>query len=296
VPVVLKFAGGGAYGDLRTLPSLANHGDLRAELGRVDRYVFVSDEIRAEAQELGLDPGRFVTIRNGVDLARFSGSRESSGPVVLYVGRLSEEKRPALLVRAFPRVLERVPEARLVLAGPGPLEGELKSLVAELGLEERVALLGARSDVPELHRRARVYALPSASEGSPNALLEALAAGTPVVATDIPGVREIARPEREALLVPRDDPEALARAVVRLLEDPALAARLSAAGRERVAQEFDLERVADRYSELFHNLTNERIARGVALDWRLGARGRSVLALRALASGLVKAPLKRVRP
>ena len=210
------------------------------------------------------------------------------------MGRLSEEKRPLLLVRAFAQVIERVAGARLAFAGTGPLEGELRALVKELGLEGKVALLGKRDDVPELHRGASVYVLPSASEGSPNALLEALAAGTPTVATEIAGVAEIARGEREALLVPRDDAAALARGIVRLLEDRALAARLAAAGRERVAQEFDLERVADRYSEVFETLDREREAKGRALDWRLGASGRSVLALRALASGLVKGPVSRL--
>lgn len=297
VPVVLKFAGGGAYGDLATLPRLANHEALKEQLGRVDRYVVVSDEIRKEAADYGLDPAKCVTIRNGVDLSRFGKRDDAAGepaPVVLYVGRLSEEKRPLLLVRAFAQVIERVAGARLAFAGTGPLEGELRALVKELGLEGKVALLGKRDDVPELHRGASVYVLPSASEGSPNALLEALAAGTPTVATEIAGVAEIARGEREALLVPRDDAAALARGIVRLLEDRALAARLAAAGRERVAQEFDLERVADRYSEVFETLDREREAKGRALDWRLGASGRSVLALRALASGLVKGPVSRL--
>lgn len=311
VPVVLKFAGGGRYGDLMTLPTLANHESLKEQLARVDRYVCVSDEIRREAQEYGLDPGKFVTIRNGVDLERFretetslggtapepppkgcalwtpdTGVREDGrGPrVILYVGRLSEEKRPLLVLRAFPAILERVPGARLAFAGTGPLEGEVRALAKELGVEAKVDILGARTDVPALHRWASVYVLPSASEGSPNALLEALAAGTPVVATAIPGVAEIARPEREALLVPADDPASLGAAIVRLLEDRALAARLAAAGKDRVASEFDLERVADRYLAVFEELDRARRASGRELDWRLGARGRSVLALRALAS------------
>jgi glycosyltransferase involved in cell wall biosynthesis len=291
VPVVLKFAGGGAYGDLATLPKLEDGVSLKEELDRVDRYVMVSDEIAREGRAYGLDPRRFATIRNGVDLARFDAEVaparlfEGDGRLVLYVGRLSEEKRPALLVRAFARVVKEVPEARLALAGPGPEEGELRALVSELGLDASVRLLGPRPDVPALQRAASVYVLPSASEGSPNALLEALAAGTPAVATEIPAVSEIVRPEREALLVPRDDEAALARAIVRLLRDRELAARLAAAGRERVRQEFDLERTADRYLELFHNVIAQRTA---PLDWRLGARGRSVLALRALASRLVK--------
>jgi hypothetical protein len=105
--------------------------------------------------------------------------------------------------------------------------------------------------VPALHRAASVFVLPSASEGMPNALLEALASGTPSVATDIPGTNELVRHEREALLVPLDDALALASAIVRLLEDRALAQRLAEAGRARIASDYDMERVADRYMALF---------------------------------------------
>jgi len=120
--------------------------------------------------------------------------------------------------------------------------------------------------------------LPSESEGLPNALLEALAGGTPSVATDIPGNADVAGHEREALLVPPGDVPALASGIARLLEDRALASRLGQAGRER-ARAFDFEAVALSYSRLFTELA--RPAR-----WRLGIKGRAVLAARAAARAL----------
>ncbi len=129
-----------------------------------------------------------------------------------------------------------------------------------------------------LQARAQIFVLPSSSEGLPNALLEALAAGTPSVATDIPGNRDVATHEREALLVPPGDVGALAAAIARLLGDRALAGRLGAAGRER-ARDFDLEKVADRYSALFTELARPA-------SWRLGVSGRAVLAARAVARAL----------
>src|SRR5581483_10223518 len=222
----------------------------------------------------GLDAQKIVWIPNGVDLAAFSLERREEPGLVLYVGRLNAQKRLDVLLRA----LAQVPAARLELAGEGEEEAPLRALARSLGLEARVHFLGVRSDVPALQARAQVFCLPSASEGLPNALLEALAAGTPAVATDIQGSRDVARPEREALLVPPGDEAALARALARLLEDRALAARLALAGRER-ARELSLEKTADAYSKIFTEVA--RPAR-----WRLGLTGRAVLAARAVARTL----------
>jgi glycosyltransferase involved in cell wall biosynthesis len=265
-PVVCKFACSGEHGDFRVMGT----GRLE-EMRSLDRYVCMTDALKAEALAHGLDEKKIVYVPNGVDLRAFSLPRKEEPGLVLFVGRLNAQKRVDLLLRA----IARLPEARLEIAGDGEEEPALRALTRTLGIEGRVAFLGARSDVPQLHARAQVFVLPSASEGMPNALLEALAAGSPSVATDSPGNRDVARHEREALLVPPGDEAALALAIGRLLEDRALAARLSEAGRER-AREFDLERTADLYSKLFTELA--RPAR-----WRLGLTGRAVLAARALA-------------
>jgi len=294
IPTVVKFACGGEHGDFHCLAQKDEAAGIRAALASMDRYVIISEEIRREASEAGLDPRRFVPIRNGVDTERFSPEGEKAAlpelgatagrPVVLFVGRHDTQKRVDVLLRAFAKVAARVPEARLATAGVGPRLEEYRALAAELGLADRVAFLGARSDVPALHRAASVFVLPSAAEGLPNALLEALACGTPSVATAIPGTTEVATHEREALLVPLDDEEALAAAIVRLLEDRELASRLARAGRERILSEFDMERVTDRYVALFSELVKRepatferelalqmRFARtAVVLGWRLG--------------------------
>src|SRR5262249_14595967 len=148
-----------------------------------------------------------------------------------------------VLIRAFARISERIPDVRLACAGWGPEEQALRALARELGLAERVSFLGVRDDVPELLRAASVFVLPSAAEGLPNALLEALSVGVPAVATNIPGTDEVVRDEVEALMVPVDDEAALARAIERVLTDRALAKRLVSAGHELIAREFDMERV-----------------------------------------------------
>ncbi|HZU99567.1 MAG TPA: glycosyltransferase family 4 protein [Planctomycetota bacterium] len=277
LPVAMKFACAGEYGDFALLAKESEADEIRGALGRVDRYVIISNEIEKEAEAAGLDPERFVRIRNGVDAKRFSpeGPRATLAgfegrPVVLFVGRLDEQKRVGLLVRAFARVIVQAPEARLAVAGSGPALDECRALAQTLGIADRVAFLGARADVEALQRAASVFVLPSVSEGIPNALLEALACGTPCVATDIPGTRDLVAHEREALLVPVDDVDALAGAIVRLLRDRELSMRLVAAGRARIESEFEIERVAEQYAALFSELaaTPPRGASDLAIELR----------------------------
>jgi glycosyltransferase involved in cell wall biosynthesis len=291
LPTVVKFACGGEHGDFYVLAQDEDAERIRAALRRMDRYVIISEEIRREAEEAGLDPLRFVKIRNGVDTKRFSREGPAAdlaalGPkdrtkVVLFVGRLDTQKRVDVLIRAFAKVLAKVPEARLACAGSGPRLEEYRALARELGVADKVAFLGARSDVPALHRAASAFALPSAAEGLPNALLEALACGTPSVATAIPGTTDVVSHEKEALLVPLDDADALADALARVLEDEALARSLARAGRERIMAEFDMERVTDQYLALFQELarakpTSELVLQtrflrtSLVLLWRLG--------------------------
>ncbi len=271
-PTVVKFACGGEFGDFRTLERLEDAGAVLDALRRMDRCVLISEEIRAEAEEAGLDPRRFVRIRNGVDTERFSRAGSAAAlpelgdakdrQVILFVGRHDSQKKVDVLLRAFKQVLEKVPGARLASAGQGARFDEYRRLAVELGVADKVAFLGARADVPALHRAASVFVLPSGAEGLPNALLEALACETPSVATAIPGTTEVATHEKEALLVPVDDPGALAAAIVRLLQDRELAARLARAGRERIMAEFDMGAVTDRYVDLFLELAQASPAGG----------------------------------
>lgn len=280
VPFVVKYACAGAHGDFAWV---AGTPGARALLARAARHVVLSGAIRDEALAAGLPAERLVPIPNGVDLAAWSADAPPArlpwppdAPVVLFLGRLAVQKRVDVLLDAFARVLERVPAARLALAGEGPLRRALEERARALGLGDRAAFLGQRDDVLALHRAARVVALPSEGEGLSNVLLEALASGTAVVTTDVPGVREVVTPDADALLVPPRDAAALAQALARALEDPALRERLAAAGRARVAAAFDLERVADRYAALFAEVAAEAPPR---------APGRVRSLLRALRGG-----------
>lgn len=276
-PVVVKYACAGAHGDFAWV---ARTPGALALLQRAARHVCLSGAIREEALAAGLPEPRLVPIPNGVDVDAWQVDAAPvalpwpPGRTVLFLGRLAVQKRVDVLLDAFARLGG---DARLALAGDGPLRRALEERARDLGLGGRVAFLGQRDDVLALHRAARVVVLPSEGEGLSNVLLEALASGTPVVATDVPGTREVVTPEVEALLVPPNDAAALATALGRVLDDADLAARLAAAGQARVRAAFDLGAVADRYAALFAEVAAERpAARG--LPERVGDLVRRALA------------------
>jgi glycosyltransferase involved in cell wall biosynthesis len=169
--------------------------------------------------------------------------------LVLAVGRLVEQKNHALAIRA----LAEVPNAMLAIAGEGPLRDELQRTAADAGVADRVVLAGLRPDARALMGAADAIVLPSHWEGLPLTALEALASGTPLVATAVRGLRDLVADGRDALLVPPDDPRALAEALRRVLDDDGLAARLAKHGRE-VDGAGSEQRMVDEFLAVYEKL------------------------------------------
>jgi phosphatidylinositol alpha-1,6-mannosyltransferase len=232
-----------------------------------------SAHIAGLAEEMLLRAGaapageRMRVLRSGADLARFHPDRDPSpararvglpaGPLVLTAARLVPEKNVSAGLRAFALAASRRPGAAYAVAGAGREEPALRALAAELGIAERVRFLGAvpHEEMPGLHAAADVFFLPSRrtaawEENFPNAALEAMAAGRPVVAGDVGGLPEIVAHGETGFLADPDDPAALAAALERLLGDPALARRMGAAGRARAEREFDVRRTARSFYDL----------------------------------------------
>jgi glycosyltransferase involved in cell wall biosynthesis len=214
---------------------------------------------------------RTLTIVNGIDVDYFARRRDRAAKraelgfapeewVIGTVGTLRPQKNHRLLLDAFARLGDRLPEARLVIAGGGDLRGSLEAWARERGVADRTRFLGSRLDVAELLAAFDAYCLPSHYEGMPLSLFEAMAAGVPVIATDVLGSRDVVRTEATGLLVPAGDAEALADALVRLRREPALAGRLAAAGRAYVAENARLETMIDRYADVYHALARTRVA------------------------------------
>jgi glycosyltransferase involved in cell wall biosynthesis len=250
----------------------------RALLGRTyriiygcfDRVVAVARYVRddlAGRPGIRVDPGLVEIIPNGLDVDRIDryarvGSRFTSPlrarPRIVAVANLVPLKGHTWLLRAMPRVLAAYPGARCLLVGDGPCRRELEALARRLGLDDRVTFLGSVVDPLGLVSESDVFVLPSLTEGAPLALLEAMALGTPVVATRVGGVPEIVDDRRTGLLVASGDSAALADAMLNVLGDVALAGRLSLAGREHVRTRFAASTTTAQLGALYADLARTK--------------------------------------
>ena len=211
---------------------------------------------------------RLRLIRGGVDVDAIRSAEPidrtilgipAGDPLLLWVGRLDPVKGLDVLVEAATRVV-RIHAAQIAIVGEGPYCPELKRLVTDSGIAERVHLLGPRDDVARLLKAADVFVFPSRTEGLPNAVLEAMAAGLPVVTTDAPGCRDLIEHDRTGLIVPVDNSAALAASICRLLSDGGLGTRLARAAAEYVSRNFRLEQCFGAYQALYHETTSARSA------------------------------------
>ena len=227
---------------------------------RARRIIAVSTPIERRLIERdGVPPELVTLIPNAVipasgnppDLADTLPDGWSERPLVGVVARLQPEKGVATFLKAAARVSKVSPEARFLVVGDGPLREELLDLVGRAGLRERVRFLGYRTDARALTGLLDVLVVPSLTEGSPLIVLEAMAAGVPVVASAVGGIPDQVRHGEEGVLVPPDDPDALAGALGALLEDPVRAHRLGEAGRRRTENEFSHEALVRRIEAVY---------------------------------------------
>ena len=181
-----------------------------------------------------------------------------SEEIVITVGRLEEQKGIVHLLRAVPAVLSQRPHCQFLIVGDGHDRVSLQALAASLGIAGSVTFVGAQSDVPRLLKASSVFVLASLWEGMPNALLEAMAAGLPVIATAVEGSREVIQSGVNGLLVAPANPLELSQAILRLLSEPDVAARLAKAAQLIIADKFTETRVVAAYDDLYRRLMSIR--------------------------------------
>ena len=236
--------------------------------GFVTHHVCVSEGVAAFVREaMSIPRDRITVIPNGVDGKRFDSKERADwaafgipegADVLLTIGRLTPQKDHATLLLAFSQVASRREPPHLVIVGEGPLRGDLEQHARSLKLTGRVHFAGSRTDVPALLRAARGFVLSSRWEGMPNVLLEALAAGCPVVSTDVEGVRELIGNDERGLVVPPGNPAELSRAIDTLLTDSDSARSRAERGREWVLKERTTERTVELYDTLYRHLLGQR--------------------------------------
>lgn len=214
-------------------------------------FVCVSHDSARYMIEQGVASAKVRTIWNGIDLTRFAYQGPCDDGPIVTVARLSPEKDIANLLRAVPRVVATLPQARFEIAGDGPCRVELVQFANELQVSEHVIFHGAVNEIPALLARARLFVLPSQSEGISLTLLEAMARGLPVVTTQVGGNPEVVEAGVTGLLVPAGDPEALGQAIAVLLADPARGRLMGLGGRQRVENNFDIRKMTAQYETLY---------------------------------------------
>jgi glycosyltransferase involved in cell wall biosynthesis len=238
----------------------------RMALRHYERVICVSEDLVARCRQAGVPASRISLIENGIDVDDFCRSRSPTEAraelgmaprlTIGAVGRLSAEKGFDILIRAVDRLLCGGIDVQLVIAGEGPEKETLTRLIGELGRDDRIRLLGYRTDLVQLYESMDVYALSSYREGFPNVLLEAMAVEAPVVATRINGVPSLVSPGETGEIVEPGSVVQLADALARLLADPGMRARYAAAGRRLVETKYSF---AQRMSKLIQLYDEMRI-------------------------------------
>ncbi len=254
---------GGPEGDIQRLArKIAGHRQTEAFVRLADALVVISDEIRGELLGVGFEPGRLVDIPNGIDTVRFAPVDEAArvavagrlgipteGRNVLFAGRLVPIKGVDTLLDAVPLLDDDV---NLVVAGAGELADRVRAEAAGR-LAGRVTFIGPRDDMPAVLSACHGWVLPSRGEGLPLSLLEAMASGLAVVATDVGGIGSVVRDGVNGVMVPVDDAVGLAEGIGRALKQRDV---LAGAARATVVESYSAERMIDRHEQLYRNLAS----------------------------------------
>jgi glycosyltransferase involved in cell wall biosynthesis len=240
-----------------------------------DCVVANSSAVRDWLVSIGLGKDHIRVIPNGIALSRFPSRPatfpirrelgiDERAPLVVVVSRLNPAKGVDYFLKAVVTVAQQFPTARFLVVGSSYFDPSykpsLEKLAMDLGLQNRVTFMGERNDVPAILQEATVSVLPSLSEGFSNALLEAMAAGLPVIATNVGGNPEIVQDGETGFLVPARDPKALSDAMSRVLASPELGVHLGQAGYERVSRNFSLASTVRQTEDLYNDLLGERTA------------------------------------
>jgi glycosyltransferase involved in cell wall biosynthesis len=231
-------------------------------------FIAVSDKVeKAMVQTIGPIQDKITVICNGVDVKRYPEpvdkvrvrsqlKLKANARLVSVVATLKEQKGHRYLMEAMTSIVPRYPDLHILFIGDGELREELQAQVQRLNLDDHVHFLGNRSDVPELLAASDLFVLPSLWEGLPMALLEAMATGLPIVATEVSGTVQAMVPNETGILVPPGDAQRLVKAIEQVLSDPARAQEMGAAARRRVEAEFSAQEQADEHLALYHRLLN----------------------------------------
>lgn len=232
----------------------------------VDSFIAISQEIADGLKNDRVHSRRIKRITNFIDTVKFCpmGTEErhilrntlsvDKNVVINFTGRIVERKGVDVLINAFAKNKELLLSSILIIVGNGPDENKVKNLVSKLGINNNVRFIGHSSEVAKYYHASDIFVLPSYAEGMPNALLEAMACGLPVIASRIGGVVDVVEDGKSGILFEPGDVTGLASAMVRLLKDDELRHKIGAEARKRIVESFSIDGVADKYIKLYEGL------------------------------------------
>jgi glycosyltransferase involved in cell wall biosynthesis len=245
--------------------------------GKADRLVLrgyaeivaVSDEVEQQLLKSGVRKDKIHKVRNGIDLRPFdnaspsllNASSKDHPPIVGLIGRLSIEKGVDIFLRAAALVLAKLPSTQFVVVGEGPDHDKLEALIDELKIRPNISMLGHRGDMPSVYASLDIMVSASRKEGLPIAILEGMASRLPLIATPVGAVPTVVLDGRTGIMVPPEAPDALASAVVNLLQDPSQRQRLGASARKLIEDEFSAARMTADYLRIYKKAISQKTAK-----------------------------------
>ena len=258
--VLVKLACSGPFGDIETLMKSPISGFALSMIANADKIIAVNEDIKKELLKVGYEKDRILMVPNGVDANAFrpiTNSQPSKKKVVTSVGRLHEQKGLEYLLYSWKELIESFKmsvssfELHLNLIGEGPLKEKLVTVTEELGISKSVHLLGSVNNIAECLQCTDVFVNSSLFEGISNSLLEAMACGLPIVATDISGNAELIQDDYNGLLVSPGDSKSLCNAIECLLKDVKKAKKLGMEARKTVEKRYSCPIIAKEYMEIY---------------------------------------------
>lgn len=224
-----------------------------------DIVVAVSEDVANVCKHVEKVPSENVrTVINGIDLGDYvsiARKRNPDDPIIFgHVGRLDKVKNQRLMIKALHTIRAQLPNSKLHIAGDGPLRASLEELVRDLGLIDSVKFLGYQSDIAATLTQIDIFLLSSVSEGTPLVIIEAMASGCPIVATNVGGLSEMIDDRRSGLLVPTEDVASLAQRMLELATDQAMRIRIGERAREVAKARYGIERMTREYCDIYHSL------------------------------------------